>query len=169
MAKKSKTAQTRALEIIYTFFIGILVTVFVGVGIDTFYKAPEPPETPTALKLYRQPVEVGTETTMSAELEREQIAYDRDFEAYQKEEQNYNKNVSIIALIAAIIVLVISLMLFKQLLIISDGLLLGGVFTLLYSVVRVFASGDDTVRFVVVTVGLIVALGLGYKKFIKGQ
>ena len=49
---------------------------------------------------------------------------------------------------------------------IADGLLIGGLFTLVYSIGWGFSAEDNTYRFLVVTVGLLVALGLGYAKFI---
>lgn len=163
MAKKR---TSKAIELIYTLFIGILLATFIGVGIATFYEAPEAPEYPAKLQVQRIPVDTG-DTTQSAELIRDQETYDDLFDAYQEERKTYNRNVSIIALIGAVVILAISLTKFKELLVIADGLLLGGVITLLYSVVRVFESGDDKVRFAVVTVALIVSLVLGYQKFIK--
>ncbi len=53
--------------------------------------------------------------------------------------------------------------------IISDGLLLGGVFTLGYSIILSFADDDDKFRFFVVIVGLVVTVVLGYLKFIRDQ
>lgn len=158
--------QSKALEIIYTFFVGILIAVFVGVGIAAFYVEPKAPEYPTMLKVYSAPVPAGAPSTESAKLEIEQRKYDAQQKKYEAQMNIYNRNVSIIALIAAIIVSSISITFFKNLRVIADGLLLGGVITLLYSVVRIFGSGDDKLRFVVVSIGLIVALVLGYKKFL---
>lgn len=166
---KSASTQTKAIEIIYTFFVGILVAVFVGVGIAAFYEAPKEPTYPAILKVYSTPVEMGTTSTTSARLEKEQKKFDQLQEVFQKQMNTYNRNVSIIALIAAIILSSVSITYFKNLHVIADGLLLGGVITLLYSVVRIFGSGDDKIRFVVVSIGLFVALALGYKKFIAQQ
>lgn len=60
-----------------------------------------------------------------------------------------------------------SLTVVKNLIYIADGVLLGGVLTLLYSIVRGFGSQDTMFRFVVVSIGLVIALLLGYIKFIK--
>jgi len=60
-----------------------------------------------------------------------------------------------------------SLTFFKKILIIADGLLLGGLLTLIYSVMRGFGTEDNILRFIVVTVGLIISLFLGYVKFIR--
>lgn len=154
------------LKTIYMIFIGVLLAIFVGVGIAAFYPEPEYPETPLLLKLYKPPTEPISDPTISAQLEEEQRAFDEALKTYREKSEEYNRNVSIISLIAAILVLTISLTLFRKILIIADGLLLGGVITLLYSVVRVFGSGDDKLRFVVVSVGLVVSLILGYLKFI---
>ena len=155
------------LKVVYTIFIGLLLAIFVGVGIDAFYQGPTPPETPLLLELYKLPTEPTSDTTISTQLEEEQKAFDEASKIFMEKFQKYNRNVSIISLIAAILILIISLTLFRKILIIADGLLLGGVITLLYSVARVFGSGDDKFRFVVVAVGLVVSLILGYLKFIE--
>jgi hypothetical protein len=63
--------------------------------------------------------------------------------------------------------LIISLTLFKKILLIADGVLLGSVFTLIYGIIRGFNSGNNIFRFIVVSIGLAVSLFLGYIKFIK--
>lgn len=151
------------LRYVYILFVGLLVATFVGVGIAAFYKGPTPPDYST------YPYKSAPSASESAEIEREQAEQDREFKEFTKLDQNYNKNVSMIALAAAIIILVLSLTLVKQIQLISDGLLLGGVLTLLYSIVRGFSSNDDIFRFLVVSAGLIAALFIGYLKFVRAQ
>ena len=153
------------LKLVYTIFIGVLLAIFVGVGIAAFYPQPKHPETPLLLKLYKPPTEPLSDPTISAQLEEEQKTFDETLKIFMERMAKYNRDVSIISLIAAILILIISLTLFRKILIIADGLLLGGVITLLYSVARVFGSGDDKLRFLVVSVGLVVSLILGYLKF----
>lgn len=155
------------LKVVYTLFIGVLLAIFVGVGIAAFYPQPEYPETPLLIELYNLPTEPICDPTISAELEKEQKEFNEVLKTFGEKMEKYNRNVSIISLVAAILILIISLTLFRKLLIIADGLLLGGVITLLYSVVRVFGSGDDKLRFLVVSAGLVVSLILGYLKFIE--
>ena len=95
------------------------------------------------------------------------MPFDEKVKVYEDEMKFYNRNVSIIALISAIVILMLSLTFSRKLMVVADGLLLGGVITLLYSVARVFGSGDDKLRFLIVTISLGVALILGYFKFIK--
>lgn len=142
----------------------MLLATLIGVGIAAFYEAPKYPEYPSRLKV-SQPQKIDDKT--SQELLKEQEAFDKKSAEYQKLSQRYNMNVSVISLVAAITILIVSLTLFKKILMIADGLLLGGVLTLIYSIIRGFDTGDNKFRFLVVSVGFIVSIILGYIKFIK--
>lgn len=155
------------LKVIYTFFIGFLLATFVGVGIAAFYTGPKFPEPPALLK-YCSP-EIAQSASKYAEFKKDAENYDKTLKDFQQQSQIYNRNVSIVSVTAAIIIVVLSLTLFNKILLIADGLLLGGVVTLLYSIIRGFQSEDNMFRFFVVTVGLIVSLTLGYLKFIRKQ
>lgn len=155
------------LKFIYTIFIGVLFATLVGVGIAAFYTSPEPPEYPTSSRPAIAPESLtGAER---AEFDKQQAQYENAYKVFQEKEDAYNRNVSIITLVIAIAALVVSLTLFKKLFIIADGLLLGGVLTLLYSVIRGFETGDDKFHFVVVAIGFVVAVVLGYLKFVPQQ
>jgi len=155
------------LKFIYTFFIGILLVLFIGFGIAAFYEEPEYPEQSAKLRYPLAEYQIAKDSTSTAELREEQIKLDKLTDEYQREIELYNRNVSVIGLVSAIIYLIVSLLLSKKFALISDGLLLGGVFTLLYSIGRGFASNDSKFQFLAVTIGLVVALVLGYIKFIK--
>jgi len=154
------------LKFIYTLFLGILVATFVGLGIAAFYPAPNPPRS-SEEKLAPEvnppaPVESPEEKQAWEESEKEQ-------QEYQKVLSLYVRNVFIIALIAAVIILVISLTIARNISVIADGLLLGGTLTLFYGIVMGFNTNDNKFRFLAVSVGLFVTLIVGYLKFIKGQ
>lgn len=143
------------------------MALFVGFGIAAFYEEPKFPESPVSLR-YATPVYPETkESTSASQLKDDQIKQDKREKDFQKKISIYNRNVSVIALSAAIIYLIVSLTLTKRLMLLSDGLLLGGVFTLLYSIGRGFGSNDNKFQFVTVTIGLAISLVLGYIKFIK--
>lgn len=139
------------VRIFYVLFIGVLFTTFVGVGIDTFY--PEPERSPYALSQSPTPIE--------------QKAFEDNLQQNKNEERTHHKNVSIVSLVFAVLATVMSLVFIKQFLLISDGLLLGGFLTLLYSIFFGFLAEDSIFRFVVVTVGLAISLVVGYKRFGK--
>ena len=153
------------LKLIYTFLIGIFLAVFIGVGIAAFYPEPKFPEPPMVIKYCSS--EMGSDLEQFPELKTQLEEFDREEKVYQQKSQIYNRNVSIAALIASILIVVASLTLFRKILLIADGLLLGGVLTLIYSVMRGFGTQDNMFRFIVVTFGLIISLALGYVKFIK--
>ena len=153
------------LRLIYTLFIGVFLAIFVGVGISAFYKGPTPPDMPATLK-YCSP-EIGQNAAKFAEFKTQADAYDTLEKKFQKQLQVYNRNVSLIAILAATALVIVSLTFLRTILLISDGILLGGVFTLLYSVIRGFSAEDTRFQFFVVSVGLLISLVLGYIKFIK--
>lgn len=158
------------IKIVYTIFLGILLAVFVGITVSTFYPAPQYPEYPKSLE--SRPYvsgEVPAPTTDSAQALADREAFDREQEKYTEATNVYNRNVFAIILACSIIMLVISLSFMKLIPIIADGVLLGGALTLLYAIARGLMSEDGMVRFVVVLVGLIIALVLGYIKFIKPE
>lgn len=149
----------KILGLIYTFFLGILLAIFVGVGINTFYVPPPAPKYPIELNTY------GKEPTPEQVVK--QRAFDKQNEKYQETLKPYNRNVSILTLAAAIILLVTSMVYQKRIKIIADGIMLGGLFTLLYSIGRGFASENSKYVFIVVTIGLAIVIYLGYHRFVK--
>src|SRR5205823_613951 len=103
----------------------------------------------------------------SPEAQREFEEFDRASRAFRVEMAAYSRNVSLISAAAAILMLVLSLTVLRRIEIFSDGFLLGGILTFAYSVVRGFGAEDNTFRFVIVSMGLAIALGLGYIRFVQ--
>ncbi len=150
--------ESRLLKFVYTLFLGVIVALFVGVGINTFYPGPKSPEYPIALNYY------GKEPT--AEQLKVQNAWDQQMTKHNEQMKPYNRNVSMIALGGAITLLVVSLLFEKSIKLLSDGMLIGGFLTLIYSIGRGFASEDSKYVFIALCVGLAIVLFTGYKKFI---
>lgn len=152
------TEQNRVLVTIYTFFLGLLLAIFVGVGVETFYPSPSAP---------RPPIELSYEKELNAEQKQQQREFDAQMLRYEDSMKPYNRNVSIIMLTAAIVFVIVSLVFEHRIRIISDGVMLGGFFSLLYGLARGFASQNSKYVFVAVAVGLAVVLYLGYHRFVK--
>lgn len=150
------------LKFVYSFFLGLLLVVFVGMGVASFYQSPKAPEYPISIE-----TKAGQEETEDQRVAREK--YDADYKVYSTKSEDYNRNVSMIVLGAAVILVVLGLTLHTKTDVIADGLLLGGVFTLLYSIGRSFAGQDPKYSFSVTTIGLLITLIVGYMKFIKPQ
>lgn len=146
--------SNKLLRFIYTLFLGALLAVFVGVGINAFYAAPQPPQYPAVIGPEKTAPDVST-----------QRQYEVQSKAYESASQAYNRNVSIIALAAAVGFVAASLVAEKRTKTIADGVMLGGLFTLLYSIGRSFASANNKYMFLVVTISLCLVLYLGYHRF----
>jgi hypothetical protein len=150
--------ENKFLKLTYTFFLGILLAIFVAVGVITFYPSP---------KTVAYPVELSTPTPG---LTTKQIALQKSYnlmsQQYDNDIKTYDRNTSIITLGAAVIFLVISIIFEKKIKIIADGVMLGGLFTLIYSIGRGFASQDTKYTFLAVTVDLVIVLYLGYHRFV---
>jgi len=166
--------QHYALQTIFSFFLGLMVLAFVGVGVNTFY--PQPAETnQKAMQDLSRKMEAlntkssnrtmtATETAELTRLQNQQNALQDKIDALMK---TWARNTSIILVLFATLVMVISLMLSDQLRVISNGLLLGGLFTMVYGVGWVIFSGNSTARFFVILFALAMTLGLGYVKFVR--
>lgn len=164
MTKKESILKTNVfMKLVYTVFLALLVALFWGMGISAFYPAPKMPETPVILEQsYKNPGESLSTTEKAA-----QLAFEKEQKDYSEKNKLYSRNVSMVALGLAVLTLVISLLLSTKVPVLSDGLLLGSVFTLAYAIIRGFESEDARFRFVIVTVGLFITVFIGYWKFIK--
>ncbi len=147
------------LKIIYTLFLGLLIALFVGTGIEAFYPSPKAPEMPISSQYSNKDMDQKEKET-DKKFQEDQKNYLNDF-------RNYSQKVFIIALISSVIILIISMIFASLLKELADGVLLGGVFTLLYSIIRAIMSENSQYRFIAVSIGLIIAIFLGYLKFIK--
>lgn len=155
--------DNNVMKIVYTFFLGALLALFVGLGIQTFYPGPEMPEPTTG-------VEFVPEGSAPAEEQREEMEEDeRQWRLWQEEQQSYSRNVAVVALGASVVLLGLSLVLEKRNRVLTNGVMLGGLFTLLYAIGRSFASSETTMTFVAVSVGLAVVLLLGHRRFFQDR
>ncbi len=149
------------IKILYSILLGAIIALFIGLGIEVFYPGEKAPEYPAALQYSTD--KTGTAlATIEA-----QRNYDQIQKAYQERDGKHNRNVSIIALSASIILMVTSLLIVDKVVIFSDGILLGSLFTLIYGIIRGMMTEDVKFRFIIVTVGMLFALVLGWFKFEK--
>lgn len=150
------------LKTLYIIAIGLLFAAVVGLGVEAFYPQPKYPEYPTELKY------LSSENN-SEEVKEAQKKFDAETNAYMETSNNYNRNVSLILIGAALVILATSIIWVGGIEVIGDGLTLGGVFTLLYGLGRALAGGDEKVRFLAVAFGLVVLVFLAYWKFIRPE
>lgn len=135
----------RALQLIYSFFLGLAVVGFVWIGLDTFYPNPE------------YPTEAHSQPTPAQEAA---------VQAYQQAYESWSLITSIVLLVVATVILVVGLALGERFVVLANGLLLGGLFTMVYAVGRSIGT-DSVLRFVVISVALLVTIGVGWFKFAR--
>jgi hypothetical protein len=168
--------QPTALQTIFSFFLGLMVVAFVGVGVNTFFPGPSEKFSQARQQLSRQQESVSRKAAPGSYSPREQAQLDSLAEEQSKtgqreqaELKDWARSTSIVLVLFATLVLVVSLLLSERLRVISNGLLLGGLFTMIYGVGWVVFSGNSVARFWVISFALAVALGHGYAKFVRGR
>jgi len=166
--------QRGALQIIFSFFLGLMVTAFIGVGVYTFYPPPEQRYQDQLQQLYRQQEDVQNfrEPSSVTAAERAKLRGIQDEirkleDAQQAAREVWGRNTSIILIAFATLVMCISLIMSDHLKVISNGLLLGGLFTMLYGTGWIIATGTSQARFFVMTAALAITLALGWVRFVR--
>jgi hypothetical protein len=161
------------LRTTFSFFLGLMLASFIGVGAYTFHPPPESPYD-RGEELQRRTEEVQRarpwgELTPAEREEFEAIERERRerAEAEASAREAWGLGTSIILIVFATIAMAVSLIRADQLPVISNGLLLGGVFTMVYGVGWIIATDQTVTRFVVMTVALVITLGLGWVRFVR--
>lgn len=178
MATEARRAD--ALQLIFSFFLALLLTVLIGAGVWTFYPDPLGPNSPKQERLeelFKQQERLnistgkGGEATaqQQAELRRVQDEIDKINDEMADIRSSWAINTSIILLTFATMLMAISLFLPEHLKVFSNGVLLGGLFTVIYGTGWSFAGGNSRARFFVILVAVLLAVAFGYLRFIRGR
>ncbi|HUP20505.1 MAG TPA: hypothetical protein VM778_11185 [Gemmatimonadota bacterium] len=166
--------RSDGLRTIFSIFLGLMVTAFVGVGAYTFHPPPEELDARVrdlsrdeqAIRNSKPPDELTP-----ADRQRLQEMTDRQnalHDAATAAREDWGRSTSIILIVFATLAMAVSLVRADRLPVISNGLLLGGVFTMLYGVGWIVATGTAIPRFIVMTIALAITLVLGYVRFVRG-
>jgi hypothetical protein len=146
------------IRLLYSVLIAAAVVAFVAIAIYTFYPSPKAPTyTPPLLEkstMVNQPVEDAY-----------QQQYDKANGQYQADTNIYQRNVSIILVLAAIAVITLGLWLQRRADIIGEGFQLGGIGTSIYAVGMASAADDRVMRFIAVTLFLAAVISVVYFRF----
>lgn len=131
--------ENKGLRMVFPIFLGVLIAVFVGYGLQVFYPRPQFSPAP-----------------------------DGGLEAYTVYEQAmgaYSRTVSLVASAIAAVPLVVGALLPRRLVVLADGLLLGGMSTLVYAAAQGMGSEEGfgtAVSFAAAGLGFLLALGTLY-------
>ena len=166
--------QHYALQTIFSFFLGLMVLAFIGVGVNTFYPSPTSQNEKAQTAISRQIDAINAanqnkslDATAQAQIKKLQDRQNALQDKIDAAMKDWARNTSIVLVLFATLVMGVSLVRSEQLRVLSNGLLLGGLFTMLYGTGWVIFSGNSTARFVVIAFALLVAMGLGYAKFVR--
>lgn len=166
--------QNTGLQIIFSIFLGLMVVAFIGVGVYTFYAPPESRYDKQIQEISRKMESIQSfkdpstlTPAQQAELRKLQDEMNALNDKQSAEREIWGRNTSIILITFATLVMAISLIRAEQLPVISNGLLLGGVFTMIYGVGWIIATGSSYARFAVMSVALVITLGLGWLRFVR--
>ena len=162
------------LRTIFAFFLGLMLTAFVGVGVYTF----NPP--PNRFDNELRDLGRKEQALRDARAPNELTSADRDSLQAMERRRNelidaaaaaripWARTTSITLIVVATLAMAASLIGADRLQVISNGLLLGGLFTMLYGVGWIIATDTSVVRFVVITIALAITLALAYARFVRG-
>lgn len=169
------TEATRGsgLRTIFSFFLGLMLTAFVGVGVYTFHPPPTQFDEEIrnlgrreqAVRTARGPNELTSadrDTLQALERRRDELT-----DAAAAARKPWGRSTSIILILFATIAMAVSLIRADQLPVISNGLLLGGLFTMVYGVGWIIVTDTSIGRFLVMTIALAITLALGYARFVR--
>ncbi len=172
------------LQAIFAVFLGLMITAVVGVGVYTFHPNPGEGTQEQVQALYDQRAAIdgcsgpspgkcrSWDELTAAERSRAE-AIDAQVATLQRaaEEQSsqWRMSTSVILIVIATLLMAVALALGDAVAVLSNGILLGGLFTMLYGVGWGLASGNSVTRFAVLVAALVVSLALGYLKFVRGR
>ena len=169
----AEATRGSGLRTIFSFFLGLMLTAFVGVGVYTFHPPPEQFDEQIrnlgrreqAIREARAPNELtiaDRDSLRAIERRRNELT-----DAALAARKPWGRSTSIILIVFATLAMVVSLIRADQLPVISNGLLLGGLFTMLYGVGWIIATDTSVGRFAVMTIALLITLALGYVRFVR--
>lgn len=161
------------LRFVFALFLGLMLTTFIGVGVATFRPSPAEGYDQRLLALQRERGRLETAVPEAARTAEDRRALQEVLAregAVQDEKTNamrrWLQETSVILVVFATLVMAIAVWRAEGLPVIGNGLLLGGVFTMLYGAGMAVIATDTMVRFLVITGALAVTIILGYRRFV---
>ena len=165
--------QSGGLRIIFSLFLGLMLTALIGVGVYTFHPPPEQLDSEIRdLKRQEQAIRNSKPEDELTSADRDQIqeiVHQRNelADAAEQARKKWALRTSVILIVFATLAMAVSLVRTDRAGVISNGLLLGGVFAMLYGIGWIANAGTSITRFVVMTAAFLIALGLGYARFVR--
>lgn len=153
--------ESKLLRVLYTIFLGALIATAIGVGINAFYEGPKMPQYGVSDDLM-----MSKNGELTDEQRARAKAIDADQRAFEEKNKVYSRNVSIILLVLAVGLVAASIFTEMKSMVFSDGIMIGGLITLVHSIIRGAIAGNKQYLFIATIVSLIVIAYLGYRRFV---
>ena len=175
-AAPAQAVQQGVLQALYALFLGGIITAFLVVGLNTFYPAPEVNEEELAALDERElelldcpPDEVQCELTDSERAQLRALDVQREtlWEERDEAQRSWYRTAGVLLIGLATLLLALSLIRWDRAIVLSNGLLLGGLFTMVGGIGFTIAGGEGIDRFLVLTLALGITVGLGYLRFAR--
>jgi hypothetical protein len=154
----------RILRVIYVLAIAVALVLLVIAGVEAFYPAPQYPEYPD----YTEPPPAYNSTEYQEwqqEWEERQQEWMQLVEEYRQESAARDRNIFFIVLPLGAVFAVVGTFIRRRLDIFGAGLILGGMGTMIFSIVP--DDLDNMLRFIGIAVALAVLIFVGYKVFLS--
>lgn len=180
-ATQQRGAERGALPAIFAVFLGLMIAAVVGLGVYTFMPSPGERTQQQVSDLSEQRDDIlgcsksaytcrsYDELTVAEKARYEQLTQQIDDlqDRADQERDAWAQRTAIVLIVVATALMALSLLMTESMVVLSNGILLGGLFTMLYGVGWAFASKEQGTRFAVLVVALLVSLGLGYLRFVR--
>ena len=144
-----------AIRFLYALAVAIFLVLVIAFGILTFYPSPEAPRYPDAIATPASKLDVPSGPSTEV-----QQQYQRDYETYQGKRADHHRNVLLIATLLAAVAIVGGIVAAGALDVLRVGLMLGGLFTVLWALIYAGGEAGTGVLFVaaLVVLGILVTL-----------
>ncbi len=147
------------VRLLYALLIAGAVTAFSGVAINSFYQPPKTPSYPSVNYSYDNPA-----------YKQQQDDYQKAIDKHDKDEKTYYRNVTYTLMPIAVLAALTGFYLIrKRSEVIGEGLALGGVAISIYAIIMASLADARILRFIAVTLLLIVALLAAHFRFMSSS
>ena len=151
-----------------------MVVALVGVGVPRLYPAPSQSDSKLQ-KLDSQQKALdnsrrllgGKSTSHDAFYKKLSDSIAAEKKAVRAGRDAWVLNTSIVLVALATLIMGASLVLATRFRVLSNGLLLGGFFTMLYGAAWSFTQGESNTRYAIIGAALVVMLAVGYMRFVR--
>jgi hypothetical protein len=175
-ASPAQAVQQGVLQALYALFLGGIITAFLVVGLNTFYPPPDVNEEQLAALEERElevldcpPEAVECDLTAAERAQLRALEAEREalWEERDEEQRRWSRIAGVLLIGLATLLLALSLIRWDRAIVLSNGLLLGGLFTMVGGIGLTIAGGEGIDRFLVLTLALGITVGLGYLRFAR--